>query len=200
MPVDVARSLLPKGTIIGVSCNTRQHVEVAVKDGVDYIGVGAVWGTTTKQLTSPVIGVRGVGDMLTVLDGTDIKAVAIGEDEPSMSIWLTTISERTGGIKASNLLRTLHGSVSSTMHCLDGVAVVSDIMASAEPHLAAKNLLDITQSFRTANSGQLQSAIPISSLRPSGLLTRDTILDEVMRLMQSVRKVTPLVHQVHLHD
>jgi len=55
-----------------------QQVWKARQDLVDYVGIGAVWGTTTKTLTSPIIGVRGVGEMLEVLDGTDIKAVAIG--------------------------------------------------------------------------------------------------------------------------
>jgi thiamine-phosphate diphosphorylase/hydroxyethylthiazole kinase len=78
MPVSVARQLLPPDTVIGVSCNTVEQVKRAVKDGADYIGIGAVWATTTKMLTSPIIGVRGVGDMLQVLDGTGIKAVGIG--------------------------------------------------------------------------------------------------------------------------
>lgn len=78
MPVHVAKSLLPAGTVIGVSCSDTDHVKKAIEDGVDYIGIGAVWGTTTKKLTSPVIGVRGVGSLLQVLDGTSIKAVAIG--------------------------------------------------------------------------------------------------------------------------
>ena len=78
MPVAIARQLLPPGTIIGMSCNTVEQVRRAVKDGVDYVGIGAVWATTTKKLTSPVIGVRGVGAMLEVLDDTNVKAVAIG--------------------------------------------------------------------------------------------------------------------------
>lgn len=78
MPVSVARNLLPKGTLIGVSCNTEEHIVNALKDDADYIGIGAVWGTTTKNLTRPVIGVRGVGELLRRLDGSRTKAVAIG--------------------------------------------------------------------------------------------------------------------------
>lgn len=78
MPVHIAKSLLPAGTVIGVSCNDTDHVKKAIEDEVDYIGIGAVWGTTTKTLTSPAIGVRGVGPLLQALDGTNIKAVAIG--------------------------------------------------------------------------------------------------------------------------
>jgi len=78
MTVEQARKLLPPGAIIGVSCNNVDQVREAVRNGVDYIGIGAVWGTQTKKLTSPIIGVRGVGCMLEELDGTNIKAVAIG--------------------------------------------------------------------------------------------------------------------------
>ena len=78
MPVHIARSLLPSNAIIGVSCNNLNHLKKAVEDRVDYIGVGAVWATNTKELTNPVIGVRGLGTLLSALDGTDVKAVAIG--------------------------------------------------------------------------------------------------------------------------
>lgn len=78
MSVAQARNLLPKGSIIGVSCNNEDHVRAAVRNGVDYIGIGAVWGTQTKKLTSPILGVRGVGALLEILDGTNVKAVAIG--------------------------------------------------------------------------------------------------------------------------
>jgi hypothetical protein len=78
MSLSIARTLLPKGSIIGVSCNTKKHIETAVKDGADYVGIGAVWETSTKALTSPIIGVRGVGEMLKSLDGSGIPAVAIG--------------------------------------------------------------------------------------------------------------------------
>ncbi len=46
---------------------------------MDYVGVGPVWTTQTKQLTSSVVGVRGIGALLEVLDDTEVKAVAIGE-------------------------------------------------------------------------------------------------------------------------
>lgn len=78
MHISQARGLLPAGTIIGVSCNTPEQVAKAVKDGADYVGIGAVWGTQTKNLTSPIIGVRGVGARLKELDRTAVRAVAIG--------------------------------------------------------------------------------------------------------------------------
>ncbi|KAG9316499.1 Hydroxyethylthiazole kinase family-domain-containing protein [Chiua virens] len=166
MPVDVARTLLPPGTIIGVSCNNVDHVRKAVQDGADYVGIGAVWPTNTKQLTSAILGVRAVGPLLAALDGTCLKAVAIG------------------GIKSSNLLRTLHGSVSNTGHRLDGVAVISEIVTSPEPSKVANNL---RESYRRWSNLTGQSS-------PS--YTTDTIKDAVSDLLRVTKETKPLIHQI----
>ncbi|KIM45460.1 hypothetical protein M413DRAFT_66738 [Hebeloma cylindrosporum] len=177
MTVKQARKLLPPGAIIGVSCNNVDQVREAIRNGVDYIGIGAVWGTQTKKLTSPIIGVRGVGRMLEELDGTNIKAVAIA-----------------GGIKSTNLLRTLHGSVSSTNHILDGVAVVSDIVASPEPQVAAETLRTILSQFRKSYNHH-----PLGfdgSLLGAGPTTASSIVEAALSLMKEIRKRNPLVHQI----
>lgn len=195
MPVEIARELLPPGSIIGLSCNNVDHVKDAVKKQVDYIGIGAVWGTQTKKLTSPIIGVRGVGAMLAELDGTGIKSVAIGELSSTLvsrfflTFWI-------GGIKTSNLLRTLHGSVSSSGHALDGVAVVSEIVASPEPLVAAKKLHAIISQFHknhlSPHPVNLIGSVGTSTTTP----TQESILNGVALLMNEIRKANPLVHQV----
>ena len=82
MPVDVARKLLPPNAIIGMTCNTADHVRQAIKDRVDYVGLGPVWHTDTKKVNSPVVGVRGIGELLELLEtsteGRHVKAVSIG--------------------------------------------------------------------------------------------------------------------------
>ncbi|KAF8160610.1 thiamine biosynthetic bifunctional enzyme Thi4 [Crassisporium funariophilum] len=173
MTVEQARKLLPPDLVIGVSCNTVEHVKVAIRDKVDYVGIGAVWGTQTKKLTSPVIGVRGVGAMLEALDGTNIKSVGIG------------------GIKSSNLLRTLHGAVSTTNHALDGVAVVSDIMGTPEPQLASQNLRITLSQFR-----QSFSRYSAQRTKSKELFLRENILAAVSELMENIRELNPLVHQI----
>ena len=80
MPLPIARALLPPGSIIGKTCNNAEHIRVAIAEGADYVGLGPVWGTKTKNVKSPVVGPRGIGEMLQVLDGTDVKAVAIGTE------------------------------------------------------------------------------------------------------------------------
>ncbi|PSS37857.1 hypothetical protein PHLCEN_2v325 [Hermanssonia centrifuga] len=86
MPVNVARALLPKGTIIGKTCNTPDHVKKAIAEGVDYVGIGPVWGTLTKKVSSPVVGPKGIGEMLETLDGSSVKAVAIDPRSASQKL------------------------------------------------------------------------------------------------------------------
>ncbi|KAJ8474257.1 hypothetical protein ONZ45_g16010 [Pleurotus djamor] len=169
MPVDVLRKFLPPGTIVGVSCHNVDDVVAAVKDGVDYIGVGPVWATQTKKVTSPLVGVRGVGAMLDALQDTNVKAVIIG------------------GIKSANLLRTLHGSVSPLGRAVDGIAVVSQIMASPKPAEAATKLTDIFTNFTKHLQSELSS--PLQSP------TSTDGLEKVCALLEQIKKISPLVHQ-----
>uniref|UniRef100_A0A0W0GC14 hydroxyethylthiazole kinase n=1 Tax=Moniliophthora roreri TaxID=221103 RepID=A0A0W0GC14_MONRR len=171
MPIAITRKLLPKDAIIGASCNNLEEVQKALTDGADYIGIGAVWATTTKTLDKPVVGVRNVGAMLEMLDGTRMKAVAIG------------------GIKSTNLLRTLHGSVSRTNHALDGIAIVSEIMASNQPKEAATKLRDIIQHFRDSRSIE-------RGLCMSDSYAVEQILDGIIHLFERMKVVNPLVHQI----
>ena len=92
MPIAVARKLLPANALIGVSCNSVKEAEKAIQDGADYIGIGAVWSTQTKQLTSPIVGVRGVGEILDKLNGTSIKAVAIGIASRVFNNWKNNLT------------------------------------------------------------------------------------------------------------
>jgi len=80
MPLTIARKLLPPSAIIGVSCTTPEHARKAVEDGADYVGLGTVYATSTKPVSAPmdICGIAGVRAMLGVLEGTEIKAVAIG--------------------------------------------------------------------------------------------------------------------------
>lgn len=78
MPIEIARKLLPEKAIVGISCNTREEVERAVSAGADYIGIGPVYATSTKQVTNPLLGPRNLGGILAALENTDVKSVAIG--------------------------------------------------------------------------------------------------------------------------
>lgn len=101
---------------------------------------------------------------------------------------ITLFAYLTGGIKSTNLLRTLHGCVSTTNHALDGVAVVSDIVASREPRVAAEKLFKILEVFKARNIGL--------DITPGNISSKEEILKGVIELMNTVRKSNPLVHQV----
>lgn len=80
MPIEIARKLLPEGSIIGITTSNAKHVKAAVANGADYVGVGAVFPTNTKDVTEPgrVQGVEGVREMMEELEGSQVKSVAIG--------------------------------------------------------------------------------------------------------------------------
>lgn len=80
----------------------------------------------------------------------------------------------------------MHGSVSRTNHALDGIAVVSAIVASSHPRLAAEQLLSIFRSFNVDLPPRMSS---FSS-------PEQTILDGVIELIEAVHETNPLVHQV----
>ncbi len=54
-----ARSLLGPGMIIGISCSTLEEAVQAERQGADYLGVGAVIATPTKE-NYPVVGLEGL--------------------------------------------------------------------------------------------------------------------------------------------
>ncbi|KAH9942289.1 Hydroxyethylthiazole kinase [Epithele typhae] len=174
MPVSIARKLLPPNAIIGMTCNTSEHVQQAIKDGVDYIGLGPVWPTTTKKDAQGAVGVRGIGAMLEILEtvpeGRGIRAVSIG------------------GIKSTNALHCLHGSVSPSGRILDGLAVVSDIVASNDPRAAANRIASVVQAFKT-------NPITTFSYAPSAYQPA-SIKHAVGELLSVVRQHSPLIHQI----
>ncbi len=49
IPAHEARKLLGKDAVIGISTHSRQEVEEAVKEGPDYIAIGPIFDTTTKD-------------------------------------------------------------------------------------------------------------------------------------------------------
>lgn len=171
MPVPVARALLPPGSIIGKTCNSPAHVRAAVAEGADYVGVGPVWGTQTKKVKHPVVGPRGVGEMLEALDGTDVKAVAIA------------------GINATNVLHCLWGAVAPSGRQLDGVAVVSDIMASTDPYASARRLSDAIRAFYAA-------PLRTFSQGPRAPYAAPDVAAAAGAVLRAVKQFSPLVHQI----
>ena len=60
--------------IVGVSAGNTAEAQKAAEDGADYVGVGAVFPTTTKE-DSSAIGLEGLKE---VVKGSPLPVVAIG--------------------------------------------------------------------------------------------------------------------------
>lgn len=106
-----ARARLGPDKILGVSARTVQQALQAERDGADYLGVGAVFGTATKADAQTISPAR-------------FAQVARAVEIPSVAI---------GGVQESNILQ-LAGCGAA------GVAVVSAILAAAQPCEAARRL------------------------------------------------------------
>lgn len=113
LPAEIVRKIIGPDKILGVSAGTVEEALKAEKDGADYIGVGAMYPTSTKT----------DADITTMEELAKIrKAVRI----PIVVI---------GGINEKTIPNFKNMGI-------NGYAVVSAIMKSNEPKKAASLLLD----------------------------------------------------------
>ena len=99
LPVEVVRNMIGNDKILGVTAKTVERALEAEKNGADYLGVGAIYPTTTKVITQPT-------------SIKTLKAIATTVSIPIVAI---------GGIKEDNM-EPLEGTG------IAGVAIVSEIM------------------------------------------------------------------------
>ena len=116
IPCSIARKILPKGKIIGVSAHNLNEAEKALKDGADYLGCGAVFNTSTKKDVT-TLSYEGLKE---ITDNINIPIVAIG------------------GINENNII-TLKGSG------INGVAVVSSIIGKENVKGASEKLKELVK-------------------------------------------------------
>ena len=111
IPVAVARKLMGPDKIVGATAKTVEAAKKAYEDGADYLGVGAIYPTTTKVVTI----LTKVSTLKDICKAVPIPAVAIG------------------GLNATNM-DVLEGAGMS------GMAVVSAIMKAEDPQKNAQEL------------------------------------------------------------
>lgn len=68
----IARNILGTGKIIGGSANTIQDVLKRVEEKCDYVGIGPLRFTTTKEKLSPVLGIEGFQKTMVELKNKNI--------------------------------------------------------------------------------------------------------------------------------
>lgn len=78
LPVREARVIVPHGFVIGASAHSAEEARKAEEDGADYLGVGAVFATTSKS-DATVLGLEALG---TVIRATRLPCIGIGGITP----------------------------------------------------------------------------------------------------------------------
>ena len=113
LPADVVRRIIGDDKIIGVSTAKLEEALKAVKDGADYLGVGAMYSTDTKTDARPVT----MEELKEIRKNVDIPIVVIG------GINMNTL----GNFKNMGI---------------DGLAVVSAIVAQPDVEKTAKDMYE----------------------------------------------------------
>lgn len=97
LDVASARKILGENCIVGVSTHEPSHALKAVEDGADYIGVGPVFATPTKQGRIPV----GLEYVKWVSQNVSIPAFAIGGiDDENLSKVIDAGAKRVSVVRA----------------------------------------------------------------------------------------------------
>lgn len=104
--------------ILGVSAQTVEQALLAEERGADYLGVGAVFSTSTKK------------------DADDVSLETLKSICGAVSIPVVAI----GGIGPDNIEKLKDSGI-------DGVAVVSSIFAQRDPRAAAGNLRRLAEKY-----------------------------------------------------
>lgn len=112
IPVQVARNVMGPNCIVGATANTLEKAKEAWQSGADYLGVGDVFGSATKNDTKPVE----LKELKKICDKVKIPVVAIG------------------GISKKNIHLLKDTGVA-------GVAVISAVLGQTDITAAAEELI-----------------------------------------------------------
>ena len=124
MPYETARQLLGPDKIIGLSVETMEEVIAANALDVDYIGISPVYATPTKTDTLAPFGLEGIEEVMRL---SRHRCVAIG------------------GMNRDTIGEVIARGV-------EGVAVVSAIVAAESPREASEELAAIVRNHRSETS------------------------------------------------
>jgi len=116
LPVKVARRLLPIDRILGCSARTVDKAAIAQSEGADYIAVGAMYPTSSKE-TAEVVGTE------------RLKQIRQAATLPLVAI---------GGINASNVSEVLTAGA-------DSVAVISAVLGAEDVEGATRQIVNMIE-------------------------------------------------------
>lgn len=123
LPITKTRELIGPDKILGVSAKTVTRGIEAKFDGADYLGVGAIYPTTTRVQTH----LTSMETLTKIISESKLPTVAIG------------------GIKEDNILSFNNTPIS-------GVSIVSDIMQADNVPLKVSKLRELVEEVKGANS------------------------------------------------
>ncbi len=113
VPVAIVRRVLGQDKIIGYSAHAVHEAERAQADGADFVTFSPVYYTPSKAAYGEPCGVKKLADAVSVLE---IPVIGLG------------------GISQATVIEALSAGI-------QGIAVISSILAAADPCLAAAALL-----------------------------------------------------------
>ena len=116
MPPAEVRARYPGLRLVGLSTHNMEQVRASVSQPIDYIGVGPVYATPTKDIPDPTLGLKTMGEMIAAASH---PAVAIG------------------GIDAERLPEVIAAGARN-------FAVVRAVCRSDDPYSAIRSLQDIS--------------------------------------------------------
>ncbi len=114
MEVSIAREIMPKDAVVGVTVHNKEEALKAIKEGADNLGVGALFSTNSKDDAT----------LMTLETLREIKSVS---NIPLYGI---------GGITPYNLNKDI-------LENLEGVAVISSLLNSDNIREKSKEFLNI---------------------------------------------------------
>ena len=112
LPIPVARKLLPMGKILGCSTTTVDQATTGESEGADYIGIGSIYPTSSKE-TAKVVG---LDRLRQVRQAVTLPLVAIG------------------GINKDNAAEVIAAGA-------DSVAVISAVLEAEAPEEATRQIV-----------------------------------------------------------
>lgn len=118
LPVSTARHMLGEEAIIGISTHNRQQFKNALTQDINYLSIGPVFTTSTKENSGPSLGLQLLG------------CLAQGKEQyPVVAL---------GGISLSSVKQVLLAGA-------DSVAVISDIVNSPDPAYKVSEYLSLSR-------------------------------------------------------
>lgn len=122
-----ARRLLGPRAIIGASSRSRADIEALVFGAIDYVCIGGVFATSSKENPDKPIGLAGFKDLARI----------VRECAPGLPVGAIA------GIDENNAAEVMRAGA-------DGIAVISAVTAAADPEAAARRLRAIVDAAKAA--------------------------------------------------